>query len=86
MVVQMAKAAGARVITTGGSDERCARCLELGADVAVNYKTQDVSQAVKQFAPQGANVVWETLREPDFETLVGYLALNFNIGRFDIAS
>jgi NADPH2:quinone reductase len=74
MVVQMAKAAGARVITTGGSDEKCARCLELGADVAVNYKTQDVGDAVKQFAPDGVNVVWETLREPDFETLVPYLA------------
>jgi len=74
MVVQMAKAAGAQVITTGGSDEKCARCLELGADVAVNYKTQDVSEAVKQFAPAGVNVVWETIREPDFETLVPYLA------------
>ncbi len=74
MVVQMAKAAGARVITTGGSDEKCARCLELGADVAINYKTQDVGDAVRQFAPEGVNVVWETLREPDFETLVAYLA------------
>jgi len=73
MVVQMAKAVGARVITTGGSDEKCARCLTLGADVAVNYKTEDVSAAVQQFAPQGVNVVWETLREPDFETLVTYL-------------
>lgn len=74
MVVQMAKAAGARVITTGGSDAKCARCLELGAEIAVNYKTQDVSDAVKNFAPDGVNVVWETLREPDFETLVSYLA------------
>lgn len=73
MVVQMAKAAGARVITTGGSDEKCARCLELGAEVAINYKTQDVGEAVKQFAPDGVNVVWETLREPDFETLVALL-------------
>ena len=74
MVVQMAKAAGARVITTGGTDEKCARCRELGADVAVNYKTQDVSAAVAEFAPQGVNVVWETLRDPDFDTLVSYLA------------
>ena len=73
MVVQMAKAAGTRVLATGGSDEKCARCRELGADVAVNYKTQDVDEAVKRFAPDGVNVVWETLREPDFETLVTYL-------------
>ena len=74
MVVQMAKAAGARVITTGGSDEKCARCQELGADVAVNYQTEDVAEAVKSFAPDGIHVVWETLREPDFEQLVSYLA------------
>jgi len=74
MVVQMAKAAGARVITTGGSDEKCEQCRALGADVAVNYKTSDVSAAVKQFAPQGVNVIWETLREPDFDMLVSYLA------------
>lgn len=74
MVVQMATAAGARVITTGGSDEKCAKAKELGAEVAVNYKTQDVSAAIKEFAPQGVNVVWETLREPDFDALTSYLA------------
>jgi NADPH2:quinone reductase len=74
MVVQMAKAAGARVIATGGSAEKVARCKELGADAAVNYKTEDVDAAVKQFAPHGVNVFWETLREPDFDKLVSYLA------------
>lgn len=74
MVVQMAKAAGARVITTGGTDEKCAKAKELGADVVVNYKSQDVTAAVKEFAPSGVNVVWETLREPDFDVLVSYLA------------
>ncbi len=74
MVVQMAKAAGARVIATGGSEEKCARCRDLGADVAVNYKTQDVAAAVHAFAPNGVNVVWETVREPDFDVLVSYLA------------
>lgn len=74
MVVQMAKAAGARVIATGGSDEKCKRCIELGADVAVNYKTQDIAAAIQEFSPGGANVVWETLREPDFDALTSYLA------------
>jgi NADPH2:quinone reductase len=74
MVVQMAKAAGARVFTTGGSDEKVARCRELGADVAVNYKTQSVEDALRQFAPGGVNVFWETLREPDFDKIIGYLA------------
>jgi NADPH2:quinone reductase len=74
MVVQMAKAAGARIITTGGSDEKVSACKQLGAEVAVNYKTQDVDQAIKQFAPQGVNVYWETLREPDFDKIVSYMA------------
>lgn len=74
MVVQMAKAAGARVLATGGSDAKVARCLELGADLAINYRTQDVEAAVRQFAPAGVNVFWETRREPDLDTIVSYLA------------
>ena len=74
MVVQMAKAADARVITTAGSDEKLARCRQMGADAVVNYKTEDVAAKVQEFAPDGVNVVWETVREPDFDTLVSYLA------------
>jgi NADPH:quinone reductase len=74
MVVQMAKAVGARVITTGGSDEKVKACLELGADVAINYKTQDVAAEVKKAAPEGVQVFWETLREPDFDAIVAMLA------------
>jgi NADPH:quinone reductase len=73
-VVQMAKAIGARVITTAGSDEKVERCRQLGADVALNYTTEDVDAAIKSFAPQGVNVWWETLREPDFDRTVGLLA------------
>ncbi|MCA9163991.1 MAG: NADPH:quinone reductase [Pirellulaceae bacterium] len=73
MVVQMARAAGARVIATAGSDEKAAACREIGAEAAVNYKTQDVGEAVKQFAPSGVNVYWETVREPDFDKIVSYL-------------
>lgn len=74
VVIQMAKAVGARVIATGGTDEKVARCLELGADAAVNYNTQDVDAAVAEFAPDGINVFWETVREPDFDKIVAYLA------------
>lgn len=38
--IQMAKAAGAGIIVTAGSDEKCSACLKLGADQAINYKTQ----------------------------------------------
>lgn len=74
MVVQMAKAAGARVITTGGSDEKCALAKELGADEAINYKSQNELQEVQRLAPEGVNIFWETLREPDFDTIVAMLA------------
>src|SRR5207253_2084399 len=74
-VVQMAKILGARVITTAGSDEKVRICRELGADLALNYKTQDVDRAIKDFAPQGINVWWESLREPNFERTIPLLAL-----------
>ena len=75
MVVQMAKAIGARVITTAGSDEKAGRgAASLGADLAINYKTEDVPARVKEFAPEGVNVWWETLREPDFDRTVSLLA------------
>jgi NADPH2:quinone reductase len=74
MVVQMAKALGARVITTAGTDDKIAECRKLGADAAVNYKTEDVAARIKQLAPEGVNVWWETLREPDFDMAVPLLA------------
>jgi NADPH2:quinone reductase len=42
--IQMAKAFGARVLATAGSDEKCAACLALGADHAINYRTQDFAK------------------------------------------
>jgi NADPH:quinone reductase len=74
-VVQMAKILGARVITSAGTDEKVAACRDLGADLAINYKTQDVAAAIKGFAPDGVNVWWETVREPDFDRTVSLLAL-----------
>jgi NADPH2:quinone reductase len=74
MVVQMAKILGARVVTTAGSDEKVDRCRALGADHVISYKTQDVLAETKRFAPNGVNVYWETLREPDFERTTEMLA------------
>jgi NADPH:quinone reductase len=73
-VIQMAKILGARVITTAGSDEKVAACRDLGADLGINYKTQDVAAAIKGFAPNGVNVWWETLRAPDFDGTIALLA------------
>jgi NADPH:quinone reductase len=46
--IQLAKALGSTVIATAGSDEKCAACLTLGADYAINYKTQDFVEEVKR--------------------------------------
>jgi NADPH2:quinone reductase len=74
-VVQMAKTVGARVITTAGSNEKVKICRELGADLALNYKTENVDAAIKNFAAEGVNVWWETLREPNFERTIPLLAM-----------
>ena len=56
--IQLAKAFGARVITTAGTAEKCAACRKLGADVAVNYKTEDFVAATKKATDgRGADVI-----------------------------
>ena len=56
--IQLAKAWGARVIVTAGSDDKCAACLQLGADHAINYKTQDFKDEVKRLTDgKGVDVV-----------------------------
>ena len=56
--IQLAKALGASVIVTAGSDEKCAACVALGADHAINYRTQDFVVEVKRLTGgQGVNVV-----------------------------
>jgi putative PIG3 family NAD(P)H quinone oxidoreductase len=56
--IQLAKALGARVIVTAGSDEKCAACVAIGADHAINYKAMDFAPEVKRLTGgKGANVV-----------------------------
>ena len=58
VAIQLAKAFGARVVTTAGSAEKCEACRKLGADVAINYKTEDFVAATKAAtAGLGAEVV-----------------------------
>lgn len=74
MVVQIARASGARVIATASSAAKCERALELGADVAINYKESSINEVVQREAPKGVHVFWETRREPDFENAIELLA------------
>src|SRR5262252_6344024 len=58
--IQLAKAFGARVVTTAGSAEKCDACRKLGADVAVNYKTDDFVAATKAATnDKGAEVIMD---------------------------
>ncbi len=45
--IQLAKAFGAKVVTTAGSDEKCKACTALGADLAINYRTSDFAEVMK---------------------------------------
>lgn len=56
--IQMAKAAGATVIATAGSDDKCAACVQLGADHAINYRTQDFAEETRRITgKKGVDVV-----------------------------
>jgi len=56
--IQLAKLAGARVFVTAGSAEKCEACLALGADAAINYKTQDFQEEVLRLTDgQGVDVI-----------------------------
>ena len=71
MVVQMAKAIGAKVITTVSSSAKEELCRSWGADKIINYKTDDIPKEVKDYTSnQGVNVWFETQREPDFFKIV----------------
>ncbi|MFS8037675.1 NAD(P)H-quinone oxidoreductase [Xanthobacter sp. AM11] len=60
--IQLAKAFGARVVVTAGSDEKCEACRALGADVAVNYRTQDFVAEVKSATGgKGADVILDVI-------------------------
>lgn len=75
--IQLAKAFGAKVIATAGTDEKCQACRELGADVAINYKTQDFVDEVKTATNgKGANVILDMVAGD-------YVSRNFKAAAFD---
>ncbi len=65
--IQLAKAAGARVITTVGSQEKAERTKELGADIALNYKEQDFAAEVQSLTDgKGVDVIIENVAADNF--------------------
>lgn len=74
--IQLAKAFGAKVLTTAGSAEKCAACRELGADAAINYREQDFAEAVKELTDgKGVDVILDMVGGPYIAKNVASLAV-----------
>ena len=75
--IQLAKAFGATVMTTAGSDDKCEACIKLGADHAINYRNEDFVEAVKKATGgTGVNLILD---------MVGgdYIGRNYDAAAFD---
>jgi putative PIG3 family NAD(P)H quinone oxidoreductase len=63
--IQLIKAAGAHAFVTAGSDEKCARCRELGADAAIHYKNESFAERIeKETGGRGVDVVLDSIGAP----------------------
>ncbi|MFE5795383.1 NAD(P)H-quinone oxidoreductase [Streptomyces sp. NPDC056503] len=77
MAIQLAKAVGAKVAVTAGSPEKLARCAELGADVLIDYRTQDfVEELHKATGGAGADVILDIMGAKYLDRNVQALAVS----------
>lgn len=77
MAIQLAKAVGARVAVTAGSAEKLARCTELGADIAINYREQDFVEVLREATGgAGADVILDIMGAKYLQRNVDALAVN----------
>ena len=91
--IQLAKAAGARVVATAGSSEKVTLCRELGADLAIDYGKEDFVDAVKTFTGgRGADVVYDPVGGDVFDQSTKCIAfegrivvVGFTSGRIPVA-
>ena len=75
--IQLARHRGARVFATAGTDEKLALCSRLGADVTINYSTDDVAEVVlRETANRGVDVVFDNVGEAVLESSLKSLAYN----------
>ena len=80
--IQLAKAHGCTVLTTAGSDEKCSFCKDLGADRAINYRTENWQQEVKEFTEnRGVDVLLDMVAGPYMQKNLDSMALE---GRYAI--
>jgi len=73
--IQLAKAFGATVITTAGSPEKTAFCRSIGADHAIDYRTQDFAEEVKRISKRGVDVILDMVGGDYIERNLKCLAL-----------
>jgi putative PIG3 family NAD(P)H quinone oxidoreductase len=74
--IRMVKAAGGRIVVTAGSEEKCRRCLEIGADRAVNYREADFAEAMREATEgRGADLVLDSIGAPYLDRNLRSLAL-----------
>jgi NADPH2:quinone reductase len=86
--IQIAKAAGARVIAAASSDEKCALCMQIGADASINYTNGKLREELKALTDgKGPDVVYDpvggNLAEPAFRSIAWrgrYLVIGFAQG------
>ncbi len=75
--IQFAHEFGARIFATAGSDEKCAACLKLGADAAINYRSKDFAVEVKTLTEgRGVDVILDMVGAPYMTRNVRSLALD----------
>lgn len=80
--IQLAKAHGCTVLTTAGSDEKCSFCKDLGADRAINYRTENWQQEVEEFTEnRGVDVLLDMVAGPYMQKNLDSMALE---GRYAI--
>jgi putative PIG3 family NAD(P)H quinone oxidoreductase len=72
--VQLAKASGVRVFATAGTARKCARVVELGADVAINYNDEDFVPVVQGLTDGGVNVILDVVGGPYLDRNLDALA------------
>ncbi len=86
--IQIAKAAGARVIAAASTDEKCALCTSIGADATINYSTENLRDAIKALTDgKGPDVIYDPVggdyTEPAFRSIAWrgrYLVVGFASG------
>ncbi len=75
MVIQFAKAAGAQVITTTGTEEKRELAKSLGADLVLDYRSETLDEEIQSFCESngGVDLWWETQRQPTLPRTIGMM-------------